>query len=335
MVKIEYSPSGRAMCQGCYGIIQKGSIRIGVKGGNWGEIFKFFHAPDRANSCYTNKRYTKDFTKLFGFKHLSAEDQKKFLNEEQLRYEEELEETKERNRMMMKAQAGAQAVETTMMKNPICDMDNFTVYVTGLKYAPGKARAGDALKLVRDPNNQYDCNAIQVRRADTGIKIGNVGRDQAAMLSPRMLKDERDNNTVYEAIVISQGDGYKQLIRVFVKNNAESGNSGEQGSVVGNPSAAIDGGNAKKVASVVANDVAEESSSSLSNCQTFCSSPAVLIGQKRKSLSCSDDQHAGEANTIFVPAPSVIKTPKYKPPSSNPYKKAMKLVTPEQKAVMK
>lgn len=272
---------------------------------------KYYHAPDRANSCYTTKRYTKDYTKLYGFQYLDAEDKKKFLNEEQLRYEAELEAAKDRNRKLRAEQEAADRSAT----NPICDKDNFTVYVTGLKYAPGKARTGDALKLVRDPNNQYDSNAIQVQRADTGIKVGNVGKEQAALLSPRMLKDEqKQDEIVYEANVIDQGDGYKQLIHIFVKNASASEGSISEEAVVGSEEVCED----------------MKASSSPRGSDVNLSSP-ITVGQKRKSMSGGGEM---EGDIVAPSAPPLgLISPKFKAPTSNPYKKS-KQVTPEQKGAI-
>lgn len=56
-------------------------------------------------------------------------------------------------------------------------------------------QSGDALYLVREPNNPVDCNAIQVRRVvcsdvpdkpRLGEQLGYLSRDLAAELAPRM-----------------------------------------------------------------------------------------------------------------------------------------------------
>lgn len=54
---------------------------------------------------------------------------------------------------------------------------------------------GDTVKLEREPNNQYDSNAIKVINSD-GYQIGHISRELACNMAPRM-----DSGVIYNATV--------------------------------------------------------------------------------------------------------------------------------------
>ena len=63
-------------------------------------------------------------------------------------------------------------------------------YVAGLQYYPGIAlrfRGGDMLKMVREPANPYDANAIALYAE--GVKLGYVPKKENATLA--MLLDQK------------------------------------------------------------------------------------------------------------------------------------------------
>lgn len=64
-------------------------------------------------------------------------------------------------------------------------------------------RGDEPIELVREPNNQYDANAIKVL-AD-GKQIGYIGRDYASIIAPMM-----DNNTAQFVAEIKDCGEYKK-----------------------------------------------------------------------------------------------------------------------------
>lgn len=57
------------------------------------------------------------------------------------------------------------------------------VPVVGLQYYTGLVGAGEEVRLVREPHNKYDRNAIQVKNIG-GTQVGHVKREYAARLAP-------------------------------------------------------------------------------------------------------------------------------------------------------
>lgn len=60
----------------------------------------------------------------------------------------------------------------------------------------------DPIVLERDPFNEYDSNAVKVCVVQNGVKkqFGNLGRDLAAVISPRMRRGE-----TFKAFITSCG----------------------------------------------------------------------------------------------------------------------------------
>lgn len=57
--------------------------------------------------------------------------------------------------------------------------------IVGIRYYRGEAHPGEYVKLVREPNNPYDRNAIRVENL-SGEKVGHIKKEQAAALTPIM-----------------------------------------------------------------------------------------------------------------------------------------------------
>jgi len=57
----------------------------------------------------------------------------------------------------------------------------------GVRFYNGQATIGERVLLVREPNNPYDRNAIQVKNV-MGDQVGHVGRNVAAKLAPYMVR---------------------------------------------------------------------------------------------------------------------------------------------------
>ena len=85
----------------------------------------------------------------------------------------------------------------------------YTFDLAGCRHRPIECQAevltlrpGDELSLVRDPNNEYDHNAIQVCSKRTNAHLGFVPRQTAARLAPEM-DNEREE---YRCVVRISGD---------------------------------------------------------------------------------------------------------------------------------
>ena len=80
-------------------------------------------------------------------------------------------------------------------------------------YLHGNLHPGQELKLVRDPYNPYDCNAVSVIGPD-GRQIGNLSKAVAANLSPRMASGQN-----YRAVVttVTGGNGYSYGVNIRIE----------------------------------------------------------------------------------------------------------------------
>lgn len=97
-------------------------------------------------------------------------------------------------------------------------MNEYIVSVQGvwLRITPDIAKTyvlktGTAIKLIPEPSNPYDKNAVKVVRSDTRKFLGYIPKEQAKILSPALQK-----NTPYDSHVIE----YKVTSRGKYKNQA-------------------------------------------------------------------------------------------------------------------
>jgi len=60
--------------------------------------------------------------------------------------------------------------------------------IVGVRFYNGQATIGERVLLVREPNNPYDRNAIQVKNV-MGNQIGHIGRNVAAKLAPYIVRE--------------------------------------------------------------------------------------------------------------------------------------------------
>ena len=82
-------------------------------------------------------------------------------------------------------------------------------HVVGLRHYNGIAKTGEHVSLVREPDNEYDLNAIAVHNQH-GKQVGFISRDEAKALAPIMDRDTR----VY-GVVLSRVNHYRILIEVL------------------------------------------------------------------------------------------------------------------------
>jgi SWI/SNF-related matrix-associated actin-dependent regulator of chromatin subfamily A3 len=66
--------------------------------------------------------------------------------------------------------------------------DTKKLNIVGTQYYPGEAHEGEFVKLVREPHNPYDRNAIKVNNMQ-GQQVGHIKRETAAILSPLMHRN--------------------------------------------------------------------------------------------------------------------------------------------------
>ena len=59
--------------------------------------------------------------------------------------------------------------------------------IVGTQYYPGEAHQGEYVKLIREPHNPYDRNAVKVCNMQ-GQQVGHIKREIAAILSPLMRR---------------------------------------------------------------------------------------------------------------------------------------------------
>jgi hypothetical protein len=96
----------------------------------------------------------------------------------------------------------------------------FDLILTGIRYAEVRADPGEKICLIREPDNQYDANAVRVENA-TGKKLGHVKREQVAVLAP--LLDRLSGP--FEGVTTNYGDGWMQNLhfRLTAENNEQDG----------------------------------------------------------------------------------------------------------------
>lgn len=63
---------------------------------------------------------------------------------------------------------------------------NLETKIVGVRFYNGIATPGEHVILKREPQNQYDCNAIRIDNI-MGIQIGHIGRGVAAKLAPYIV----------------------------------------------------------------------------------------------------------------------------------------------------
>ena len=112
-------------------------------------------------------------------------------------------------------------------KKPKTEMDPLPLTIVGLKWASATAVSGEKVKLVREPDNKYDPNAIKVVNS-SGVGVGHISKESAASLARTM-----DNMSaklapkalvfVVEGTVTGCGDGYKQPVQVVFKQLSAHG----------------------------------------------------------------------------------------------------------------
>lgn len=72
------------------------------------------------------------------------------------------------------------------MKLELRHSGNLETKIVGVRFYNGIATPGEHVILKREPQNQYDPNAIRIDNI-MGIQIGHIGRGVAAKLAPYMV----------------------------------------------------------------------------------------------------------------------------------------------------
>ena len=103
------------------------------------------------------------------------------------------------------------------------DTNPLRLTIVGLKWACATAVSGEKVKLIREPDNQYDANAVKVVNSE-GVSVGHISKDGAASLAKKIddmsAKLARKGvDFVVEGTVTGCGDGYKQPVHVVFKQD--------------------------------------------------------------------------------------------------------------------
>ncbi|KAH9547320.1 hypothetical protein CY35_11G028300 [Sphagnum magellanicum] len=99
------------------------------------------------------------------------------------------------------------------------------VNVVGLQYYDGRVTDGEMVRLIREPHNPYDKNAIQVVNI-FGRQIGHIERTKACHLAPLV-----DTKLAVMEGIVPQGSSrnrFKMPCRVYIFSNPEDGNNVKQ-----------------------------------------------------------------------------------------------------------
>lgn len=91
--------------------------------------------------------------------------------------------------------------------------------VTKYRKAIDKAEEGDAISLVREPDNEYDPNAIAIHLDRTCAKIGYINRDLASRLAAVMDSGSRVSG---EITAITGGGKKERGVNVAIWTTIES-----------------------------------------------------------------------------------------------------------------
>lgn len=96
--------------------------------------------------------------------------------------------------------------------------------IVGIRHATGaKGLAhGTTIRLVREPNNAYDRNAIRAEQV-SGLKIGYVGKDFAARLAPVMDKTAPWDGVTVACMALDTPDEYDVKVAVAYYGAPETG----------------------------------------------------------------------------------------------------------------
>jgi hypothetical protein len=91
-------------------------------------------------------------------------------------------------------------------------------YLVGVSHRPPAAQGvvlalqiGDQLILEREPDNAYDENAIKVIEPESGVFIGYIGRETAAVISPLLALSPE-----YDCVVFSNVQRKKPYLAISI-----------------------------------------------------------------------------------------------------------------------
>uniref|UniRef100_A0A7S2SCS7 Uncharacterized protein n=1 Tax=Rhizochromulina marina TaxID=1034831 RepID=A0A7S2SCS7_9STRA len=217
MVRVEEDRSGRASCRECRSKISYGDVRVGVYAtGDWGPYHKWHHA-----ACYHGYKKSQPPSSFPGWSRLSAKHQSELIQQWNSRTgglggvsgpgRSYTGSTSQSSSALPAAPAAAAAAVVVappprtvsfwspLPLNPVAidgspmDEERFNdacvcygstfVKVVGTQYYEGVIHAGEMARLMREPHNPYDQNAIRVTNM-CGAQVGHINRHSAAALAP-------------------------------------------------------------------------------------------------------------------------------------------------------
>lgn len=98
--------------------------------------------------------------------------------------------------------------------------------LVGIRYYRGVAHPGEFIKIVREPNNPYDRNAIRIDNL-RNEKVGHIKREQAAMLS-RLIDDTTISNLKMEGSIPRAGNKFQLPLQIVFYSVSQSNESVEE-----------------------------------------------------------------------------------------------------------
>ena len=85
--------------------------------------------------------------------------------------------------------------------------------VVGIRYYVGKCHPGEFVRLVREPSNPYDSNAVRVDNL-RGEKVGHIKREQALPLSNIMDLYGPHGNIIIDGTIPSAGNSWNMPVNI-------------------------------------------------------------------------------------------------------------------------
>ncbi|EJK58532.1 hypothetical protein THAOC_21328 [Thalassiosira oceanica] len=98
--------------------------------------------------------------------------------------------------------------------------------IVGLKWARATAQSGEKVKLVREPGNAHDANAIKVVNSK-GVSVGHISKEGAASLARKMDDTSAKLARIgidfaVEGTITGCGDGHTQPVHVVFKQDGSN-----------------------------------------------------------------------------------------------------------------
>lgn len=180
-IRVEYAVSGQARCRECQLKVAKATIRVGDDLVNqYGPYTRWYHL-----ACYRFVHGCREDA-LSGLSYLRDEDKqavRSAMFARQGSAESPVEEEPLRWTSLPSRTASGQEVDESYREEHDVSYGRARVLIVGCQYYKGTLSARQTAKLVREPANKYDANAIRVDN-EHDVQVGHLKRIYAAALAP-------------------------------------------------------------------------------------------------------------------------------------------------------